>query len=207
MKFLLVIFLFTPFFRWIRGSYLLRMYKVFICFYLMGWKPQNDKTLAANSVYPVSLNLVAFRGRVQGSTFTTIEVDGHHLFTSVAWDLAHEQLVIADASGVVQVWNTYTESVRDCDQTSTIVRHVSYIQLGDRGLPPLTDRSPTTETSIVSPFTNSPTFFWGRIAWNWCRFIFTVVRGLINPFTTALSPVSATKFLQREFEIGFCILQ
>lgn len=48
----------------------------------------------------------------QGSTFMTIKVDGHHLFTSVAWDLAHEQLVIADASGVVQVWNTYTESVR-----------------------------------------------------------------------------------------------
>lgn len=48
----------------------------------------------------------------QGSTFMTILVDGHHLFTSVAWDLAHEQLVIADASGVVQVWNTYTESVR-----------------------------------------------------------------------------------------------
>lgn len=41
----------------------------------------------------------------------TIESDGHHLFTSVAWDLAHEQLVIADSSGVVQVWNTYTESV------------------------------------------------------------------------------------------------
>lgn len=48
----------------------------------------------------------------QGNTFMTIESDGHSLFTSVAWDLAHEQLVLADASGVVQVWNTYTESVR-----------------------------------------------------------------------------------------------
>ncbi|CAN0464501.1 unnamed protein product [Ectocarpus sp. 12 AP-2014] len=47
----------------------------------------------------------------QGNTFMTIESDGHNLFTSVAWDLAHEQLVLADASGVVQVWNTYTESL------------------------------------------------------------------------------------------------
>lgn len=44
----------------------------------------------------------------------TIASDGQHLFTSVAWDLAHEQLVVADASGVVQVWNTYTGSVRWC---------------------------------------------------------------------------------------------
>lgn len=43
----------------------------------------------------------------------TIENNDHQLFTSVAWDLAHEQLVLADASGVVQIWNTYTESVRD----------------------------------------------------------------------------------------------
>ena len=49
----------------------------------------------------------------QGSTFMTIENNDHQLFTSVAWDLAHEQLVLADASGVVQIWNTYTESVRD----------------------------------------------------------------------------------------------
>lgn len=43
----------------------------------------------------------------------TIENNDHHIFTSVAWDLAHEQLVLADDAGVVQVWNTYTESVRD----------------------------------------------------------------------------------------------
>lgn len=42
-----------------------------------------------------------------------IENDHRHLFTSVAWDLAHEQLVLADSAGVVQIWNTYTESVRD----------------------------------------------------------------------------------------------
>lgn len=42
----------------------------------------------------------------------TIENNDRQLFTSVAWDLAHEQLVLADASGVVQIWNTYTESVR-----------------------------------------------------------------------------------------------
>lgn len=41
----------------------------------------------------------------------SLESDGHALFTSVAWDLAHEQLVLADAAGVVQVWNTYTGSV------------------------------------------------------------------------------------------------
>lgn len=43
----------------------------------------------------------------------TIENGDRHLFTSVAWDLAHEQLVLADDAGVVQIWNTYTESVRD----------------------------------------------------------------------------------------------
>lgn len=48
----------------------------------------------------------------QGNTFMTIENNDHQLFTSVAWDLAHEQLVLADTSGVVQIWNTYTESVR-----------------------------------------------------------------------------------------------
>ncbi len=42
-----------------------------------------------------------------------IENDHRQLFTSVAWDLAHEQLVLADSAGVVQIWNTYTESVRD----------------------------------------------------------------------------------------------
>lgn len=50
----------------------------------------------------------------------TIESDGHHLFTSVAWDLAHEQLVLADYSGVLQVWNTYTGSVRDRGIMKTI---------------------------------------------------------------------------------------
>lgn len=44
----------------------------------------------------------------------TIENNDHQIFTSVGWDLAHEQLVLADASGVVQVWNTYTESVGHC---------------------------------------------------------------------------------------------
>eukprot|EP00752_Nemacystus_decipiens_P009558 g8538.t1 len=48
---------------------------------------------------------------VKGSIFMTIENDERQLFTSVAWDLAHEQLVLADASGVVQIWNTYTESL------------------------------------------------------------------------------------------------
>lgn len=47
----------------------------------------------------------------QGSTFMTISSDGHSLFTSVTWDLAHEQLVLGDADGIVQVWNTYTGSV------------------------------------------------------------------------------------------------
>lgn len=51
--------------------------------------------------------------KLQGNTFMTIENNDHQLFTSVAWDLAHEQLVLADASGMVQIWNTYTESVRD----------------------------------------------------------------------------------------------
>lgn len=35
------------------------------------------------------------------------------IFTSVAWDLAHELLVLADASGTVQMWNTYTKSASD----------------------------------------------------------------------------------------------
>eukprot|EP00903_Cladosiphon_okamuranus_P006728 g6565.t1 len=48
---------------------------------------------------------------LQGNTFMTIENNDRQLFTSVAWDLAHEQLVLADASGVVQIWNTYTESL------------------------------------------------------------------------------------------------
>lgn len=39
-------------------------------------------------------------------------IESESLFTSVAWDLAHEHLVLGDASGVVQIWNTYTESVR-----------------------------------------------------------------------------------------------
>lgn len=47
----------------------------------------------------------------QGSTFMTINSDRHSLFTSVTWDLAHEHLVLADAEGVVQIWNTYTGSV------------------------------------------------------------------------------------------------
>ncbi|CAM9120840.1 unnamed protein product, partial [Scytosiphon promiscuus] len=46
---------------------------------------------------------------LQGKTFMTIESES--LFTSVAWDLAHEHLVLGDASGVVQIWNTYTESL------------------------------------------------------------------------------------------------
>ncbi|CAM9561047.1 unnamed protein product, partial [Hapterophycus canaliculatus] len=46
---------------------------------------------------------------LQGKTFMTIESES--LFTSVTWDLAHEHLVLGDASGVVQVWNTYTESL------------------------------------------------------------------------------------------------
>ncbi|CAM9333629.1 unnamed protein product, partial [Discosporangium mesarthrocarpum] len=50
---------------------------------------------------------------LQGNVFMTIEADWggrQQLFTGAAWDLAYEQLVIGDASGVVQVWNTYSET-------------------------------------------------------------------------------------------------
>lgn len=55
----------------------------------------------------------------------TIYNNDHHVFTSVAWDLAHEQLVLADAAGVVQIWNTYTESVRSCCLPSCSRAHTS----------------------------------------------------------------------------------
>lgn len=109
----------------------------------------------------------------------TIESDGHHLFTSVAWDLAHEQLVLADYSGVVQVWNTYTGSVRDRDIMKKIPMTL-LVRLGQRKRqnPPLEswipyahEHLPYCRSSKCAPFS----LCWlkpPRAAYFWCSFCY-----------------------------------
>ena len=58
------------------------------------------------------------------------------MLTSAAWDLAHEQLVMADVLGVVQIWNTYTGSVSNYHQhDSVIVQYVASCWIAPRFIP------------------------------------------------------------------------
>ena len=73
---------------------------------------------------------------LQGSVFSTFESKAGGMLTSAAWDLAHEQLVMADVLGVVQIWNTYTGSVSNYHQhDSVIVQYVASCWIAPRLIP------------------------------------------------------------------------